>query len=191
MKPSIALLMLLLAGCASHSPPARFYLLTAEVASPAAVTGDLFLGVGPVRLPDYLDRSQLVRRLDGGRLQVDEFHRWGGDLARNIQEVLATNLGRLLASPRVLAWPWSARLDLPHRLTLDIYRFEAGPGAQVTLDVQWQWLQKGRLTRMGRERIEVPVASDTPAAWVQAQSRALAELARRLAPLFRAPGESP
>ena len=54
------------AGCAT-SPPSRFYLLTPiaqEGSASGASTTDqrIAIGVGPVDLPDYLNRPQIVTR---------------------------------------------------------------------------------------------------------------------------------
>lgn len=175
-------LLLAVAGCASKSPSASFYVL-----SPVAERGGAqhlaeIVGVGPVRLPDYLARSQLVRRSSDSSLAVDEFNRWGGDLTQNVQDVLAENLSRLLGSDRILTYPWNSALEVSRQLTLDIRRFEAGPGSQVVLDLQWRLLDpgNGRLLAIANEQVVMPVADDSPEAMVRAQSAALAELSRRL-----------
>jgi len=179
----VALLMLVTAGCASRSPPASFYVLSPETEAVASFRTGSMVGVGPVRLPDYLARSQLVRRRGDSRLVVDEFNRWGGDLTQNILDVLAQNLSRLLGSDRMLTYPWNATLRVSRQLTLDIRRFEAGPGNEVVLDLQWRLLDPGqdKLLAIANEHIVVPLEGSTPAAMVEAQNSALAELSRRLA----------
>ena len=60
----LGILLMLLAGCAS-TESSRFYALTPMAGSAAgALSGtlaqDVSIGVGPVRIPDYLDRQQIV-----------------------------------------------------------------------------------------------------------------------------------
>jgi uncharacterized protein len=81
---SVALLVVL-TGCAS-TPPSRFYTLSAmpkvlPVNLPADLPGDFSLGVGPVNIPQYLDREQIVTRVGENELVLAEFDRLGGDLA--------------------------------------------------------------------------------------------------------------
>ena len=52
-------------GCLGRSPQIRFYTMSSvSGTSVAAVADDLSIGVGPARLPRYLDRPQLVTRAD-------------------------------------------------------------------------------------------------------------------------------
>src|SRR5919108_2844543 len=95
---------LVIGGCASQ--PSRFYLLSA---GPNAETASLemsgrqgpTIGVGPVTLPRYVDRPQIVTRTSPYELKVAEFDRWGEALDPNFSRVLGENLALLLPSARV------------------------------------------------------------------------------------------
>src|SRR5207245_3850273 len=72
--------LLVLSNCA-NTPPTRFYVLpsltgaeTASLSSP--VKPDLTVGVGPVTLPPYLDRPQIVTRASRAKLELGEFDQW-------------------------------------------------------------------------------------------------------------------
>ena len=78
-------LSLLAASCAT---PKSFYVLTAE--GPAPAGGGTAIGVGPVSLAGYLDRTNLVFQEGGNRMSIAESHRWAGDLEENIARVTAT-----------------------------------------------------------------------------------------------------
>ena len=73
---SLSCVLLVLGGCLG-TPPTRFYLLPTltDVSAPAA-TGEraLTIGVGPVTLPPYLDRPQIVTRASQAQLHVAEKH---------------------------------------------------------------------------------------------------------------------
>ena len=88
----------------------RFYLVTplegAQAAAPAPGPGVV---VAAVRLPKYLERPQLVTRSGDNRLQLEEFHQWGGNLGKDLTRVLAENLSRLLGSDAVVAAPHTLR----------------------------------------------------------------------------------
>src|SRR5690349_19923056 len=101
-----------LAGCVGSSRASRFYTLSpAEVpdgaaASPVAAT----LAVGPVEIPDYLDRQQIVSRTGTNELVLADFDRWGGTLDREIDRSLVATLGPRLAPRSIAVAPWRSAL---------------------------------------------------------------------------------
>ena len=177
------LLPLLLTACATQSPPANFYVLTPLAQSGGKQMPEMLIGVGPVNLADYLDRSQLVSRSGEVGLKLDEFNRWAGGLDGNITQVLAENLSRLLGIDGVLAYPWSSGVDLNYQIILDISRFDVASDNRVVLDAQWQLFDQSRrkLLAVKRDHFEVPSRDQTRASAVLAQSEALARLAESLA----------
>src|SRR5437016_14333836 len=80
----IAVVGLSLAGCGTFSPrpdPSRFFTLSSlpqvAQASPKNSTGPekMFLGIGPVNFPGYLDRQEIVVRSGQNRLEASETDR--------------------------------------------------------------------------------------------------------------------
>jgi hypothetical protein len=98
--------------------------------------------VAAVRLPEYLERPQLVTRSGDNRLQLDEFHQWGGNLARDLTRVMAENLSLLLGSDAVVAAPHTLRVRPDYRVEVEVLRFERAGDARVHLTAKW-WLQRG------------------------------------------------
>ena len=76
----LGLLILVITGCGSNLP-ARFYVLTPmNNPNPASVVvagREMAIGVGPVELPMYLDRPQLMRRTAHNELQLSELENNG------------------------------------------------------------------------------------------------------------------
>src|SRR5262249_15427544 len=102
----IVLLLLTLGGC-SNTSPTRFYVLSAMTDQAAAVPGKgPAVGIGPITLPQYLNRPQIVTPVSGNQLAVAEVDQWGGDLNDNVTRALATNLSSLLETDRVFPFPW-------------------------------------------------------------------------------------
>jgi len=186
MKTRIVFLLLLpvlLLGCTTVSPPARFYMLSPLAQPQAMRVPEMLVGVGPVKLADYLDRNQLVSRTSEVDLKLDEFNRWAGGLDRNITQVVAENLSRLMTIDGVLAYPWSSAIELDYQIMLDISRFDAGPGDEVILAVQWQLFdqRRRRLVEVQRGHFQVEVRGADQQAVVRAQSEALVQLSEALA----------
>lgn len=130
------LLFTALAAC--ESKPVHLYVLSAlaEKAQPTTSAG-VPLGVGPVTLPKYLDRPQIVGRIAANSLDQSEIEQWGGDLNDNIVRVLAANLGNLLATDRVSIYPWKGAAPIDYQVSMDVTRFEQDADGTVVLDVFW------------------------------------------------------
>ncbi len=182
----------LLSGCAGTSPPSEFYLLTpmspAGEFVEAADPGDpLSLGVGPLKLPEYLDRPHIVTRSTPNRLALDEFHRWGGSLRDNMLRVLAQNLAQLLHTDDVAIYPWDDPVAPDYRVRISVLRFDGSLGGQVELDCRWIVVgpQRGELLSTRRSLLREPVRGADHASLVEAQSRALAALSRDIADQIR------
>ena len=83
------LMLLTLAGCET-SEQARLYTLSglpftaASASIQPASTSALAIGIGPVTLPFYLDRPQIVRRTSPNRLEIAEFDRWAEPLSNTV-----------------------------------------------------------------------------------------------------------
>jgi uncharacterized lipoprotein YmbA len=183
MKKILFIFGLLLSGCATQSPPANFYVLSASAEMTRTAHPKLMIGVGPVSIADYLDRSQIVRRDTDVRLQMDEFNRWAGDHRKNIGAVLADNLARIIGSEAVLPFPWPSSLELDYRIIVDVTRFEATADNVVVLDVQWQLFDgaANKLLTIKRSHIKTVAKEGNHAAQVAAQNRALVKLSEMVA----------
>lgn len=137
----IALLALCVAGCA-RTPPAQYYLLTAPVAATAGKPDGPRLGLGPVRLPEYLDRPQIVSFKSPTRLTLSNAHRWAEPLQQSFARALLAQLARALPAAQIVPFPWRGN-DAPARqVAIDVQRFERGADGQLHLDVRWI-LQEG------------------------------------------------
>lgn len=95
------------------------------------------IGIGPVKIPEYLNRPQIVSRLKGNEIYFDEFHLWAEPLKESFARVLAKNLSCLLATDHVFIFPWFGVVKPEYRLTVDVFRFDGKHGEEVYLDVLW------------------------------------------------------
>src|SRR5262245_54561997 len=102
--------LFVLSGCLGSTPPTQFYLvpsLTGDTAPPvSAGQRDLTLAVGPVTVPPYLDRPQIVTRTSRAKLGLADFDHWAGPLADTIARVLSEDLALLIPTERVVLSPW-------------------------------------------------------------------------------------
>ncbi len=153
---SLACASLAVLGCVGTSRPSRFYTLApAEVHESAVVTWNgaslAPLAIGPVEIPDYLDRQQIVTRTAENELVVSDFERWGGSLEHDISSSLVATAADRLVPRRILVFPWrsipAAAASGAYRASIVISRFDGAPGGSVVLRGRWQLVRE----RDGRE----------------------------------------
>jgi uncharacterized lipoprotein YmbA len=131
-----------LLGC-GNDQPTRLYVLSATVPKPVATSPDgVAIGVGPVSLPKYLDRPQMVTGVSGNELSQANLDQRGGDLNDNITRVLATNLSNLLATDRVSFYPWKDGAPIDYQITLDVTQFQQDAAGNTVLSAFWSVVGK-------------------------------------------------
>jgi uncharacterized lipoprotein YmbA len=179
--------MATVSGCAT-SPPSDFFIMTpmtAADARPAATSSGepLSLGVGPVSIPEYLDRAQIVTRAGSNRLDVNEFNRWGGSFTPNISRVVAQNLSVILGTDEVFVFPAADTAALRYRIILSFAQLDGALGQSVVLDSRWIITGPRGRKQLGTGRSVVREATNGSSyeAYVAAQSRALETLSRDIA----------
>jgi len=173
-------LVFFVAGCAS-TPASRYYTLSAAT-EPAAMSSDLTVVVGPVAVPEEVDRPQFVVSTSPNQMRVDEFNLWASPLQNNISHVIAQNLVALLGTPHVTLFPQTLSTDTDYRVAIEVQRFDSAPGEAATLDAVWTVRRtKGRRTKTGRTTIRETVGEKSYEALAAAHSRAMARLSQDIA----------
>jgi uncharacterized lipoprotein YmbA len=190
---AVALTALLLAGCGGERTiQPRFYVLTATappaIAEPAAGREPVTVGVGPVRLPAYLDRPQIVTRRAADEIEVAEFDRWGEPLADGVPRTIANDLSALLPQDSVAVFPWPAGRTIRYQVLVDVSRFDGAAGGDIVLDARWRVLGPDRHELVGRRSvIHEPTGGSGYTAVAAAMSRVLARLSREIAGALGSP----
>ncbi|HET6513901.1 MAG TPA: PqiC family protein [Thermodesulfovibrionales bacterium] len=187
--------LIVLTGCAS-SPPSRFYQLNpvnpqtvAKQDSPSQ--GNVIVAVGPIRIPDYLDRPQIVTRSGQNELKLSEFDRWAGSLENDIILALVDGISSQLPGDRFSVMRWSPLLEskVPssYRIEVQIIRFEGTPGGSVTLRALSGIFGKDRGLLFHREfGISEQVSGSSYDDLIDAMSKALESLSRNIAEEMKA-----
>jgi uncharacterized protein len=172
--------MVLLTACAS--PATHFYALSptqdAFTGSPSTVS----VAVGPVSIPEALNRPEMVVQVGPNQVALDELNQWAAPLQTDIQRVLMENLARLLGTPRVSRFPQGSIADPDFRVQIEVMRFESALGVAALVDALWTVRGKGEKdVRNGHTTAREPLRDKSYDALAAAHSRALGTLSRDLA----------
>ena len=177
--------LLVMSGCTT-TPPTRFYVLPA-LSSADTTSGvstakrELTIGVGPVTLPAYLDRPQIVTRVSRAKLNLADFDQWAASLQDSLPRVLAENFSLLIPTDRVTLFPWSRSLVIDYQVLVDVIRFDGGMGNEVILAARWAIADAdGKDIIMRQSRFQSPAAAQDHEATVTAMGRTLEALSREI-----------
>lgn len=99
------------AGCSVLEPKpdtSRYFLLRSLAEEGPAPLDDLVLGLGPVTVPDYLDRSEMLDVVGPYELRYSSQNRWIEPLGEQIRRTLADNLRTMLRPDAIVEYPWYA-----------------------------------------------------------------------------------
>jgi len=182
----LAIAAIFLGGCRSQSP--RFYTLTPipedqAISRRQSPAQNAVIGIGPVKLADYLDQSMLITRTSDNQAVKAQFDRWVGSFKDNFVNVLADNIGVLLSTDRIYLYPWRLSVPIDYQVAMDVVRCDGRLGDATYLEARWSIFggPEKKLLKTHRSSIREPVSGADYAALVTAQSRAVGKLSQEIA----------
>ena len=139
----LGLALAALAGCA-RSTPTTYYLLESGM---APVTADdlppTTLRVAMVEVPSYLNRNNIVSRVQGEtRLILAEFHVWAEPVSNGVRRVVAETLTPPLLEAGVTVLPTGSANGGDYVLLLDVQRLDGNFNEKAVLESRWTLLDK-------------------------------------------------
>ncbi len=178
-----------LVGCTLLSPipdKSRFFLLTpmapAEAGAPASQAGTRVLGLGPIKFPDYLDRTDIVTRIDSNRLQISQNDHWAEPLKNNFTRVFSQNLSSLLGTQQIINFPWYSSTHIDYQIAVSVDRFECDGQGNARLAARWSINDpaSGRILDRGEADLSASGGAGTDQQ-VAALSQTLSAFSRQIA----------
>ena len=174
----IALLSLLLASCGFFSRTKNnFYSLEriAPMTAVAAARG-VPIAIDSIELPPGFDRKDIVVRKANHQLDVRGTEQWTASLEPLVLHTLAFDLASRLPEGMVILPGQIKPLGAARSISVVFGEFAAGPESNVTLDARWTIENVAH-----QEHIDVPISSLDSANIADGFSRAVAQLADRMA----------
>jgi uncharacterized lipoprotein YmbA len=142
-------LVMSLAGCsylakailAPQKDISKFYLLTpmADTAAPTTAqgaSGGFTIGLGPIKLPPYLDRPEIVTRMAPNRLELSKEDRWGESIQNGFTRTMERDLAAQ-AGGTVILFPWYNTVHIDMQVQIDVDRFETDGQGNAQLSAKW------------------------------------------------------
>ena len=140
-------LALLACGCTVLAPVtdrSRFYVLASDSAEQSTHTApdppgksELAVGLGPVHLPEYLQRAGLATRMEPTRVEYSIVDRWAEPLNDSFPRVLSQDLAHALGTDRVVLFPWNRSLYVSYQVEVTVERFDIDTSNQAVLMARW------------------------------------------------------
>ncbi|MEM7414273.1 MAG: PqiC family protein [Gemmatimonadota bacterium] len=158
MRTTLRLVALVLVatsiGCSVLEPRpdgARYFLLRSIAEAPnGPPLSDVVLGLGPVTVPDYLDRPEMIDLVDLYEVRYSAQNRWIEPLGAQLYRTLGANLDAMLEPDAILPHPWFAAdgVDLQVEVTFGVIRLDT--------EGRWvgdaEWAVRDASTRAALER---------------------------------------
>lgn len=176
------LLVGVLSGCGT-SPPSRLYVI-----EPMTMTGSansvagLTIAIGPITLPEHLDRKEILTHDEPYRVNTAEFDRWAEPLDQGIIAALAENLSILIPTDHVVTYPFDNAHQIDYRVNVRVISFAAEPSGEVELKVSWVIYDTAdALVTVNKARYSEQRRGSEMVDTVAAMSRAIEQLSRDIA----------
>ncbi len=129
--------MLFLAGCfGGTSPNSSFYILSVDTSLSTMSVNKTSVGVWPVKVPDFLDRPQIVLNESATQLDISEINRWSEPLSLITQRALVENLQRILPNAYVQTKGYDEN-RFKRFVCVEIIKMSGTLGQSADLSVWW------------------------------------------------------
>lgn len=131
----------LLTGCVT-SQPTRFFVLNAldlsqkELRKPCQNDKIFTVALNPINLPHYLDRPQIMTKVNDNEYKLSELNIWAEPLKDTLTRVIALNLSSVPCIDIVIL-PKTLSKQITYRLSAEVIRLDGTLGGQALFHVQW------------------------------------------------------
>jgi uncharacterized lipoprotein YmbA len=189
MKRLVMVLAIALSACSLGGGGSKetFYVLSGpDTPAPAARADALTIAVGPVVVPESVDRAPMVLANSANNVDLSEEHRWAEPLKTAIPRIVGEHLMRLMNTQRVMTSRLSTGTEVDYRVALEVQRFDSSLTQGAAIDVLWTITGKrANPARTARSSVREPANPATPEGVAAAHSRALAKVAADIAAAMR------
>ena len=142
----LAVVVMLVQGCGASEPIRYYQLSSLSDSNKEGTTGGdqrgLVIGIGPVDIPRYVDRLQIVMRSAPNVVDLAEFDRWAEPVQTDVKRVLVGNVSHLLGGEPVAVVFWDEGLPLDYQVRIEVTRFDFESSGEAILSARWNIIGK-------------------------------------------------
>jgi len=140
------------------SPKTHLYVLNSGHDASSQTEG-IGIGVWKVKLPELLDRPEIVTRNGEYEIEYADFHHWAGRLGPNIDALIAQGLRQRLNTINVFTSPWPAQRVNDYQVRVYMNRFDGQLNGEAVVSGTWMLLNGKGNRELARESFlfEAPV----------------------------------
>jgi uncharacterized lipoprotein YmbA len=189
----LATLLASLLGACNTTSPSTYYMLTAS--GTRTPSGSMpSLGIGPIEVPQYLNRNGIVYGTDNNQLVISSYERWAEPLSDGIERVLGFNLALAMDTQSLQTYPWARGQGPDYGVQVNVLSMDANE-SEASLVAEWR-IRAPTDKRMVSHRISrltTPISASafSAAAIASAYSELLRLLSEDIAVAIRADMERP
>ncbi len=181
--------VLFLSGCISmsSSPTPRFYMLHVGHKNQANkkinIVSNQFIGVGPVKIPEYLNRPQIVTQSKEKMLNFAQFDRWGEPLDLGMVRLIGEDLSVIFPGAKFTLHPWNLSIPVKYQVVVEIVQLDSELDKDLFLAAQWLVVDVQNMKTMIIKKSELrqPIIPHTYSGLVKTLSMACASLSNEIA----------
>ena len=130
-------------GCLSvpNSPVPKFYTLHLTVSQDKVekkdITPQVIIGIGPVEIPEYQNRPQIVTRDKDEMLTFAQFDRWGEALDSGLARLILERLAMVFPQAELQMFPCNFSIPLDYQIIINVTQLESQLDKDLFLMTQW------------------------------------------------------
>jgi len=177
----------IISGCTGNSAPTQFYLLNtdAQVGQEAGGNdqGILLVGIGPLVIPAYLDRPQIITRTRENRLNLAEFDNWAEPLQETLSRLVVAHLSTLLDPKVAFVFPWRGGVELDYQIPIEVIRMDNNLSGDALMIARWSVLTESDKKLLSAQTLSYTEKTDLKdfEAFAAAHSKNFASMCRDIA----------
>lgn len=135
MKKILYILLFVISACSWRSPNSTFYMMNSRGLSPLSEK-KMSVAVAQVKVPDLLDRAQMVVYEKNGEVKILEFDRWGEILPDTLQATVVNDLISYLPNAFVKRTYFDSQ-DVTYNVNIEVNNLQAYQNDKVVLSAWW------------------------------------------------------
>lgn len=125
------------------SNPSHFYMLDPKIESTNIQNmDDIRMRVGPITIPGYIDRPQIVTKTETAEVHLSEFDRWAEPMGSMFTRTLAHNIKILTGSHQIHSHPGPPNSVFDYQIIASVMNFENNENGDALLIVHWKLINK-------------------------------------------------